>query len=93
MRKRGRPPYPDVLTPREWEALELRRAGRHAAVVVTPMGASPFGPLRMRHLCRIPTSRRPSKGVDGGNATNQPGENIVRGGGSTLEVALMDEPQ
>jgi len=27
MRKRGRPPYPDVLTPREWEVLALLREG------------------------------------------------------------------
>jgi DNA-binding CsgD family transcriptional regulator len=27
MRKRGRPPYPDVLTPREWEVLALLRQG------------------------------------------------------------------
>jgi len=27
MRKRGRPPYPDILTPREWEVLTLLRDG------------------------------------------------------------------
>ncbi len=27
MRKRGRPPYPDILTPREWEVLSLLREG------------------------------------------------------------------
>jgi len=27
MRKRGRPPYPDILTPREWEVLALLRDG------------------------------------------------------------------
>ena len=27
MNKRGRPPYPDVLTPREWEVLEFLRQG------------------------------------------------------------------
>ena len=27
MRKRGRPPYPDILTPREWEVLALVREG------------------------------------------------------------------
>jgi len=27
MRKRGRPPYPDILTPREWEVLALLRQG------------------------------------------------------------------
>ena len=27
MGKRGRPPYPDVLTPREWDVLELVRLG------------------------------------------------------------------
>jgi DNA-binding CsgD family transcriptional regulator len=27
MRKRGRPPYPDILTPREWEVLALLREG------------------------------------------------------------------
>jgi DNA-binding NarL/FixJ family response regulator len=25
--RRGRPPYPDVLTPREWEVLSLIREG------------------------------------------------------------------
>ena len=28
MGKRGRPPYDDVLTPRQWEVLELLRRGR-----------------------------------------------------------------
>src|SRR6266545_353996 len=27
MKRRGRPPYPDVLTPREWEVLALLRDG------------------------------------------------------------------
>ena len=27
MRRRGRPPYPDILTPREWEVLALLRQG------------------------------------------------------------------
>src|SRR4030042_1181678 len=27
MRKRGRPPYPDILPPREWEVLALLRQG------------------------------------------------------------------
>ena len=27
MRRRGRPPYPDILTPREWEVLALLREG------------------------------------------------------------------
>jgi DNA-binding NarL/FixJ family response regulator len=27
MNRRGRPPYPDILTPREWEVLELLRQG------------------------------------------------------------------
>ena len=31
MRTRGRPPYPDILTPREWEVLELLDKGRYNA--------------------------------------------------------------
>jgi DNA-binding NarL/FixJ family response regulator len=27
MNRRGRPPYPDVLTPRQWEVLALLREG------------------------------------------------------------------
>ena len=27
MTRRGRPPYPDILTPREWEVLALLREG------------------------------------------------------------------
>lgn len=27
MNRRGRPPYPDILTPREWEVLEFLRQG------------------------------------------------------------------
>ena len=27
MGRRGRPPHPDILTPREWEVLELLRQG------------------------------------------------------------------
>jgi DNA-binding NarL/FixJ family response regulator len=26
-RKRGRPPHPDILTPREWQVLDLLRQG------------------------------------------------------------------
>ncbi|MPZ49584.1 MAG: DNA-binding response regulator, partial [Dehalococcoidia bacterium] len=27
MKRRGRPPHPDLLTPREWEVLNLLRQG------------------------------------------------------------------
>jgi DNA-binding CsgD family transcriptional regulator len=43
MARRGRPPYPDVLTPREWEVLELLREGRSNEDVAERLGISLAG--------------------------------------------------
>jgi DNA-binding CsgD family transcriptional regulator len=40
MARRGRPPYPDVLTPREWEVLALLREGRSNEEVAERLGIS-----------------------------------------------------
>lgn len=40
MANRGRPRYPDVLTPREWEVLELLRAGHSNARIAERLGIS-----------------------------------------------------
>jgi DNA-binding CsgD family transcriptional regulator len=43
MARRGRPPYPDVLTPREWEVLALLREGRSNEEVAERLGISLAG--------------------------------------------------
>jgi DNA-binding CsgD family transcriptional regulator len=40
---RGRPPYPDVLTPRQWEVLELVREGRSNGEIGRELGISTDG--------------------------------------------------
>ena len=40
MAKRGRPPYPDVLTPREWEVLSLLRGGLSNEAISSRLGIS-----------------------------------------------------
>jgi DNA-binding CsgD family transcriptional regulator len=41
--KRGRPPYPDVLTPREWEVLQLIREGLTNEQIAQRLGISERG--------------------------------------------------
>ncbi len=40
MRRRGRPPYPDVLTPRQWEVLALIREGLTDREIALRLGIS-----------------------------------------------------
>ena len=40
MKRRGRPPYPDILTPREWEVLDLLRAGLTNEQIAAQLGIS-----------------------------------------------------
>jgi Tol biopolymer transport system component/DNA-binding CsgD family transcriptional regulator len=40
MKRRGRPPYPDILTPREWEVLDLLRAGLTNDQIASQLGIS-----------------------------------------------------
>ena len=40
MKRRGRPPYPDVLTPRQWEVLHLLREGLSNDQIARRMGIS-----------------------------------------------------
>ena len=40
---RGRPPHPDILTPRQWEVLELVREGRSNGEIARELGISPDG--------------------------------------------------
>ena len=43
MRRRGRPPTPDVLTPREWEVLDLLRTGLTNQAIADRLGISLSG--------------------------------------------------
>jgi DNA-binding CsgD family transcriptional regulator len=40
MRTRGRPPYPDILTPRQWEVLALLREGLSNEEIARRLGIS-----------------------------------------------------
>jgi len=40
MGKRGRPPHPDILTPRQWQVLALLREGLTCGVTCTASAAS-----------------------------------------------------
>jgi len=40
MKRRGRPPHPDILTPREWEVLDLLRAGLTNEQIANQLGIS-----------------------------------------------------
>ena len=43
MMRRGRPPHPDVLTPRQWEVLELVREGLSNEEIGQELGISKDG--------------------------------------------------
>jgi DNA-binding CsgD family transcriptional regulator len=43
MNRRGRPPYPDVLTPRQWEVLALLREGLSKEQIALRLGISVDG--------------------------------------------------
>jgi DNA-binding CsgD family transcriptional regulator len=43
MARRGRPPYPDVLTPRQWEVLALLREGLSNEEIARRLGISVDG--------------------------------------------------
>ena len=43
MARRGRPPYPDVLTPRQWQVLELLRLGLTNEQIALRLGISVDG--------------------------------------------------
>ena len=64
-RGRGRPPYPDILTPAEWRVLEEVRTGATNAEIAVRLGVSPFtvkyhisnilGKLQLRNRRQIAT--------------------------------------
>ena len=43
MKRRGRPPWPDVLTPRQWQVLELLREGLTNEQIAARLGISVDG--------------------------------------------------
>ena len=43
MRRRGRPPYPDILTPRQWQVLRLIREGMSNEQIALRLGISTDG--------------------------------------------------
>ena len=64
-RGRGRPPYPDILTPAEWRILEEVRTGSTNAEIAIKLGISPYtvkyhvsnilGKLELRNRRQIAT--------------------------------------
>lgn len=65
---RGRPPHPDILTPRQWEVLELVREGRSNPEIARELGISPDG--AKFHVSEIitklgVTTRREAAGWEG----------------------------
>lgn len=43
MSRRGRPPHPDILTPREWEVLDLLRESLTNQQIAVRLGITPNG--------------------------------------------------
>lgn len=88
---RGRPPHPDVLTPRQWEVLELVREGRTNPQIARELGISPDG--AKFHVSEIitklgVTSREEAAGWDGAPARTPaaPTARLRLGAGYPLHV-------
>jgi DNA-binding NarL/FixJ family response regulator len=93
---RGRPPYPDVLTPRQWEVLELVREGRSNGEIARELGISRDG--AKFHVSEILTklgvsSRRDAAIWDGEPAGDPQSESATQAAMAALRRTAHAAPQ
>ena len=80
MGRRGRPPHPDILTPREWEVLALLRSGASNEEIAEQLGVTLSTPETDRYGYDEHYLRGRISGALGGMAAEQEVFNVVTSG-------------